>query len=460
MLKRIAPLCLAPLIGGTALAADDTANGWYTQGDFTPTQRVRLTISNPLDRARENSPVIITREQLAALPDVHELSITLVDPQGESRPEPTPEHFNRQGGHSSRKETHGRWIPYQLDDLDKDGLWDELFFMTDLDGGESKDLYLYLGDQHYGWEAHRTHAGIGTYVRHNVPFWESENIGWKLWFATDIDVFGKREPVLMSQHLYMDNLDGYGVGLVDPAWGSDIMQVNNSFGGGGIGVFEDDDNPNVVSRSRYTPQGPDDTGFNAGPAGDSRYAYTVLVNGPIRSMVQAKTMNWDSGAGEYEYEQVYTAYAGHSFATSRVTYSTFEPDNAGTDFAVGIRKHVGEDHHYQDGGVVISGAPEAIRNLDDEGLRENDLFVDYVGTALVVPKRYAPEYVYVPGFSENHAYRIEPNAERTFEYLIAAGWSDGVVNQTPEEFQDYVLTVAEEFNAPVQFGGAVLESKD
>jgi hypothetical protein len=459
---RALPVIVSAVLAQPLLAQTGTdtstipPQGWYTQGDFAPTERVGIVLRNPLERARENSPVTIRRDQLAALPDVHEMSITLVDPAGESRPQPPNEEFQRQGGHLSRAETNGRWIPYQLDDLDHDGLWDELFFMADFAAGEDKLFYLYTGPQDYGWEPHRTHANIASYVRHNVPFWESEHIGWKLWFQADIDVFGKRAPVLMSQRMYMENLDGYGVSWIDPSFGSDIMQVNDSFGGGGIGVFEGED-AESLARPRYTPKKPEGTSFNAGPQGDTRYAFTVLTNGPVRSMVRARTLNWDTGNGEYAVEQVYTAYAGESYSTSRVHFTTFKPESPTTDFAVGIRKHLEEDHFYNDGGVIISGAPEAIRNLDDEGLRENSLIVDYVGTALVVREQYDPEYVYVPAFSENHAFRIEPNAKHRFEYLIAAGWSEGVINRTPEEFERYVIRTAEEYEAPVEFAGAKLE---
>lgn len=433
-------------------------NAWYTQGNFEPVQRVELIVHNRLDAERRMSPVTIRREQLTALPDVHELAITLVDPARPGRPEPSNELFQRQGGHEARRETNGAWIPYQLDDLDQDGLWDELFFMSDFAAGARKIFYLYLGFQNQGWHKHGTHAGIGSYVRHTVPFWESANIGWKLWFPTDIDVFGKREPVLMSHRLYMDNLDGYGVSYVDPAFGSDIMQVSDSFGGGGIGLFEDDAQPNVVSRPRFTPRYPG-TNFNAGPRGDTRYAFAVLANGPVRSIIRARTLNWDSGKGRYGLEQIYSAYSGHSFATARVTYTRFEPRNPDTDFAVGMRKHLDESDFYKGNGIVISGAPEAIRNLDDEGLRENSLTVDYVGTALVVPEKHSPEYVFIPEYGENHAFRIAPNEERSFEYLIAAGWSEGAVNRNAAEFRDYVLRTAAEFNSPIELVRARSETR-
>jgi hypothetical protein len=449
-------LLLQPLLG----ASEDTrtSQAWYAQGDFEPVQRVELIVRNALDRQRQNNPVVIPRDQLAALPDVHELAITLVDPGLSGRPEPSAELFQRQGGHEARRESNGAWIPYQLDDLDQDGLWDELIFMSDFAPGESKVFYLYIGFNGRGWQAHRTHAGIGSYVRHTVPFWESENIGWKLWFPTDIDVYGKRRPVLMSHRLYMENLDGYGVSTIDTSYGSDIMQVDTSFGGGGVGVFEDRTKPNIVSRARFTPRS-QESRFNGGPQGDSRYAFAVLANGPVRSIVRARTFNWDSGNGEYELEQIYSAYAGQSYATARVRFTVFKPAKPAAVFAVGMRKHLNETSFHKADGIVISGAPEAIRNRDDDGLRANSLMVDYVATALVVPEKYSPEYIFVPAYQGNHAFRIKPNRERTFEYLIAAGWSEGAVNRTAAEFQDYTLRVAEEFNSPLKLLSAKLETR-
>lgn len=440
--------------------AEAQSRRWYTQAEnFAPAQRVEVRIRNGLNAARRNNPVVVTRAQLEALPDVHEFAITLVDPNLPGRAAPSDETLRRQGGHEARAETNGAWIPYQLDDLDSDGQWDELFFMTDIGPRETKTFYLYIGYQHQGWYAHRTHAAIGSYVRHTVPFWEGENIGWKLWFPDSIDVFGKRRPMLMSQHLYMENLDGYGVSRVNPDWGSDIMEVGRSFGGGGIGLFEDPTQPNVISRPRFTPANTTGTNFNAGPRGDTRYSFVVIANGPLRSMIRARTMNWNSGHGRYEAEQVFTSYAGESYATSRVRFSTFAPDNTATLFAAGIRKHLNESSYYQQGGVVISGAPEAIRGPDDGPLRPNGLIVDFVGTALVVRDSYRPRYVFVPEFGENHTFAVTPNAERSFEYMIAAGWSEGAVNKTPAEFQDYVLRTAREYNAPLAFVSARLERR-
>lgn len=453
-MKTWAIAAVLALGAGSTAAAQDA---WYTQGTFAPTRRVAIQVRNPLDAARINSSVIIKRADLPPLQDVHELQMTLVDPKGTPNAEPTARTRALEGAHGQLAETNGHAFPYQFDDLDQDGLWDELFFMADFAPGETKTIHVYFGTQQRGWNPHRTHAATGSYMRHTVPFWESENFGWKLWFPTDIDVYAKREPQLMSTRLYMENLDGYAVSLIDPGLGSDIMQVSNSFGGGGIGLIEDAARPEVISRPRFTEGST--ANFNAGPVSSTRYAFTVLANGPLRSMVRIKTMNWNSGQGRYELEQVYTAYAGQDYSTAHVRFTTLEPEGETPQFAVGIRKHANEDGYVQEGGLVLSAAPEVIRNPDDIEKVQPDMTVAYAGTALVVPDRYRPNYVFSPSNEGNHVMRVAMTPDREFDYMLAAGWSEGRQRKTTAEFTDYVRTAAREYNAPIAFVGISEETR-
>jgi hypothetical protein len=455
MRAAAAALLLAWLAPLTAGAQD----GWYRQGAFAPVERVLVTLVNDLPHARKGTPVVITPEQVPSLGGVHELSITLVDPAAPGRPEPSQRQRAQEGAHGRVAEENGRSFDYQLDDLDKDGLWDELFFQVDLGPRERKTIYIYRGFNERGWNPHRTHAAIGSYMRHLVPFWESEHVGWKLWYPTDVDVFGKRAPVLMSQRLYMGNLDGYAVSYEDPRFGSDTQTVADSFGAAGIGVFDDARRANRPSRPRFTARSDRTANFNGDPLTDTRYAFEVVANGPLRSTVRIRTTNWDSGLGRYALEQTYTAYAGQNYATATVRFSQFAPKASGAGFAVGMRKKTGETLFHQNGGVIVTAAPEAIRNPDDVDSVQNALTVAYAGTAIVVKDRYRPSYVFVPDYSGNHAFRIAPTADRSFEYMIAAGWSEGAVLKTAPEFRDYVIGAAREYNSPIRSGGAVVQRK-
>lgn len=454
MAGAIRTISLAAILAGAAggaLAQD----GWYTQGDFAPAARVEIVIANDLNEDRKDAPIVIRRDQLPMLADIQELTATLVDPEGEARPEPTPELLARQGPHERRGEANGRAIDYQFDDLDRDGIWDELFFVADLRAGETKRFYIYRGFQQRGWNPHRTHAAIGSYMRHTVPFWESEHVGWKLWFPTDIDIYAKRKAMLMSNRLYIGNLDGYGVAAENPDYGADIQSVDDSFGGGGIGVFEGE----ALNRPRFSPTADLEHRFNAGQQSDTRYAFEVLVNGPLRSMVRVRTMNWNTGQGRYEVEQTYTAYAGQNYSTAEVRFPVWEPGPQGADFAVGVRKRPGQNFERRGPNWVVTTAPEALRNPDDvEGLQQQAPIL-YAGTALIVPEGDRGAYQFMEARGENHVFRIPAQADRTYRYMLAAGWSEGEVLKTPEAFADYVAASARSYASPPRLDRVREETK-
>jgi hypothetical protein len=49
--------------------------------------------------------------------------------------------------------------------------------------------------------------------------------------------------------------------------------------------------------------------------------------------------------------------------------------------------------------------------------------------------------------------------DKSFEYMIAAGWSEGTVNKTKEEFQSYMLTEYRKYNHPPGIEVGILEEK-
>lgn len=424
---------------------------WYTQGNFKPKQRIEFTISNHLDFDRENCPVTIKRENFP-LPDLHEMWVTVVDPDLPPYEGPSEELLRLQGGHQMRAETNGHAVFHQMDDLDKDGIWDELFFQTDIKANSEKTIYIYLGENIRGWNKHFTHANIGSYARHQMPFWESENVGWKIWFANSCDVYAKRKPVLMSNHLYMENMDGYAVSARNRDWGSDIQSVAGSLGGGGICLFENPDKPDLISMPRFTPTHDElapKSMWNAGQISDTRYAYEVVVNGPLRSIIKIKGMNWDSGNGFYEYEQFYTVYAKQSYCTSKVVFTTFLPKHSGVKMGCGFRKKPAENHFIQEDGIIISSGSEVIKDPENIDDRE-EYIVDFIGTALVVRNEYKPEYQFVTDHKENHTFRITAPKDNSFEYLLSSAWSEGVVYNSTDDFSDYIRKTALEYNNPVE----------
>jgi len=443
------------------LASGQGKESWYTEGNFAPAKRLKITLVNTLDFDRKDCPVVITREEFP-VKKLHEMWVTVVDPSLPPKSEPTEEEFAFVGGHGIRGETNGHQIFYQLDDLDKDGIWDELYFQTDLKARESRVLYIYFGFSGRGWNQHGTHATIGSYMRHIIPWWESANIGWKLWFPTSVDMYGKRKPILMSEEMNIHNYCGYyGVPKVNFDYGSDIMGVGSSFGAGGIGLFEFSDNPDSISRPRFTPvQGEkiSERNFNEDQITDTRYSFDVVVNGPMRSMIRVRTMNWKSGNGFYELVQDYTAYTNQSYSTCKVTFTKFLPHANGVTFACGIRANRDEKENVVEKGIAMRTGSERVADPDDDTGQKAHV-VDFIGSALVVKDKYHPEYQFIGSFGGNHTFRIPVQADLSFEYLIAGAWSEGAVYNSPDAFKAYVRKTAVEYNHPVRVEFGTLEQK-
>jgi hypothetical protein len=410
-----------------------------------------VTLVNPLDCERKDCPVVIPRP-IMPLRSLEQTWITVVDPRLPSQPRPTLEELRKIGSGAALEETNGHLIPYQLDDLDKDGIWDELFFMTDFKARETKPIFLYLGGENErGGIPHETHAGMGTYGRHLVPWWESKYMGWKLWYPNSIDLYGKRKPMLVA------NLEGSGEisGYTAPEeYGNDIMTVSNTFGAGGICLFEDPQAADLISRPRFNPD------REKGPIFAARFSYDVVVNGPLRSIIRARTMNWRTGKGEYELEELYTAYMNKSYSTCQVRYLKFFPEKPGVEFGCGIRRMMKEYAVYLDDGVVISfGKDLTLTDPDVDPAWETRITLDFEGIALVVKDKYKARYQFIQEYQGNHTMRIPVTNDLSYEYLIAAGWSDGTVNRTEEEFKKYVLAARKEYNNPILINKLQLEKK-
>ncbi len=446
--RKMVFVCMAGII---ALAGKSHAesNGWYTEGDFEPKRRIKVTFENTLDIDRKECPIVLKHTQMP-LHNIPQRWITVVDPSLPPNPEPTKAQLREMSGYLPRKEINGHYLEYQQDDIDKDGIWDELFFMVDIKAGESKTIYIYIEQNHRGLYEHKTHAGIGYYGRHMVPFWESEYLGWKLWFPTSVDLHGKREPMLTAYPEYAKNLSGY---YMPWEYGTDMMTVSTTFGSGGICLFEFLSFPDSLSRPRTTPYS------GKGPIFDTRYSFDVVVNGPLRSIILARTMNWASGSGKYEVEQFYTAYAHKSYSTCKTVFTSFLPEEASTTFGCGIRKIMNEYDSFQKGGLVVSLGKDVQLRSPDNDIGDEGIIVDFEGIALVVRDTYQPEYKKIKSFGGNHVFKLPLTPDHTFEYMIMGGWSDGAVNKTAKEFMEYAVTEALKYNNPLMIKELDLEEK-
>lgn len=434
---------LIVLILSAGIANSQTKTGWYTEGkDYAPTKRIRITVSNPLNMAVKACPVVVPRSSLPSQ-NIPERWIGIVDPNLPSDPEPTVEQLKKMSGYVRRKETNGHYVELQVDDKDKDGIWDEIFFMTDLAAKESRDFYIYIDHYERGMYEHEVHASIANYGRHTVPLWESKDMGWKLWYPHEVDLHGKRSPMLTAYYEYSTNKSGY---YMPWEMGTDIMTVASTFGAGGMCLFENPADMENPARAYHSPF------KNKGPFSDSRFAFDLVYNGPLRSMIKVTTTNWNSGRGFYELEQYYTAFAGKSWSIVEAKFNKFLPPSADVKFGAGIRRIMNEYTSVNKKGIAISMGKDVEARIPDEDIGDEVLSVPWQGIGMVIKDKYKPEYGAIKNYGGNHLFKMPVTSDLSYEYMILGAWSFGEVNNNEKAFVKYVDDEALKYNNPPLIG--------
>jgi hypothetical protein len=427
------------LFGTPFSVTAQTKAGWYTEGkDYAPSKRIKFTVSNPLNIFIKDCPVVIHRNQLP-VQNIPERWVSIVDPALPSDPEPTFEQMKAMSGYVRRKETNGHYLELQLDDLDKDGIWDEIFFMTDLAAKETREFYIYIDHYERGMYEHRVHGSIANYGRHTVPLWESKDMGWKLWYPHEVDLHGKRDPMLTAYYEYSNNKSGYYMPF---ELGTDIMTVANTFGCGGMCLFENPGDWEKPSRAYYSPY------KNLGPVKDTRFAFDLVYNGPLRSRIKVTTTNWNSGNGFYELEQCYTAYASKSWSLVETKFNKFFPPHSNVKFGAGMRRIMNEYTSVNKKGIAISMGKDIEARIPDEDIGDEVLIVPWQGIGMVIRDKFKPEYKAIKNYGGNHLFKMPLTNDLTYEYMIVAGWSFGEVNNNEKDFVKYVDEEALKYNNP------------
>ena len=359
-------------------------------------QTFTVSVTNPLTTARTDQPVIIS---LTPFGDIRSALVT----------------------------TCGQEIPCQLDDLDQDDTFDELCFLADLNGDETK-LYevtllsegeprtyparvytdmLLRNDKVKEKNKHnnfiesitaRGDCADSYHIQHHhgVEF-ESELNGIRIYFdkRQTLDLYGKfqKRLELQATQFYTSKeqkAEGYG---------DDVLWVGNTFG---LGAFRgwDGQQPTMIDPVRSRTQ-------------------RIISYGPLRTIVELYDRGWQGVNMTIRYTQ----YAGHR----------------DTDVDVFFNKNV-SDRLFSTGVINVKGSVEF---SDHKGLRacwgtdypSSDTINwkrETVGLAVCIPQKYIrseepankDNYAFVVVTPDNHiAYKvIYTSANETFGYHSAEEW--------------------------------------
>lgn len=268
---------------------------------FSCEKEVTLSLKNSLDVSKTDEVIILSREDLAKKAELIQGELPVFEKEDETL------------------------VPSQVDDLDGDGMWDEVVIVTDFEAGETLNLEIdFLPESEYPEFQKRTNLRLGikqqdgTYKEVDdyeaLPCddgfevisqgegvnWENDKIGFRNYFdcRNVKDLFGKRLPKMIIDKIHTPEMGSYH-DLAD--WGMDVLHCGSSLGSGGLALLKEDSLYRLGSTKVYR--------------------YHKVVEGPLRSIFELRYEGWEVDGDELEAVERISIYPGKYWFESDVTFT-------------------------------------------------------------------------------------------------------------------------------------------
>ncbi|QZE14649.1 DUF4861 domain-containing protein [Halosquirtibacter laminarini] len=274
--------------------------------------KTNIKLENKLDVDREDAPLVMTRAEVEGI--IGKASSSEMIPVVYLKEEA---------------------IPSQVDDLDKDGAWDELAFLYSFKAKEVVDFSIrYVERSQVPAFKQRTNVRLGVgnkkdgfkgvdhafspkgfkgkplrYQSESVA-WENDKMAFRNYF--DIrnakDLFGK-----LTDKMILDEVGAKGNYHHLNDWGMDVLHVGASLGSGGLALCQNDSLYRLGSTDVFE--------------------FTLVSKGPVRSIFDLDYKGWHVENRDLEAKERVTIWAGHYWFKSDVEVVNAEE---GSSLAVGI----------------------------------------------------------------------------------------------------------------------------
>lgn len=346
-----------------------------------------VSITNPSNHARTDAPVVLS---LAKHGTVRSVLVSV----------------------------NGKEIPSQLDDLNKDGRYDELAFTLDLAKKETRKARIVLfGTGRPRTYKPRTFAEIVmrntsvqeknkhniylsainvekatenqyTLLHHHGVAFESELVGLRIYFDNrqTVDLYGKyRKQLEIEQTQFYPSKEQKANGF-----GDDILWVGNTFGLGAMRGWNGTE-PTMITDVENRCQ-------------------RVVAKGPVRTIVEVEDNQWTIDPNKQPVNMIirYTLYAGHRDIAVNVRFSRPVGD---FEFSTGIINVKNSTEFSDKAGLRGCWGRDWPGGKPQEGLKE-----ETVGLGIWIPTRYISSER--PANKDNYGYVVRTTTDR-LNYAIA-----------------------------------------
>lgn len=380
-----------------------------------------VTVSNPLKTERENELVFVSAEKIRELvPDFNPKAFVVLD-QGKE----IPSQYNT-------RDSQRPGIVFVLEKLN--GSAARVLAVRYQKKGESPRSYTkrtqaelshktggqwvnreYIGGAFKNVDYLRVppeHKDHSWFIRYEGPGWESDKVGYRFYLdqRNAADVFGKKTPAMVLQHVGQDGFDSYH--NMQP-WGMDVAKVGKSLGVGSIGAWQNGSVTRVEKTDSVTCQ--------------------VEENGDVYSSILTSYYGWKVGRNKYDVKSQIAIHAG-----TRITFETIDINKASDSLCTGIIKDKlaqlitskGDGSHL---GYIATYGKQSLNN-------------DELGLAVF----FRPADVVSFGEDENsHVVTLKTSGKLQYYYLAAwAGEPGGI--KTEADFKKHLDAVSASLATPLK----------
>lgn len=356
----------------------------------------------------------------------------------------------------------GDTIASQLDDLDGDQKWDELFFVVDLPA-KGKESYSLQWVNHEPAYTVRTSARFGKrssadtpvepatteilpaneiykslgYQRYQTdgPSWENDKIGFRHYLdgRNSKDLFGKRASYMSPENVGINAKgaveDNYHV-MED--WGRDVLAVGNSVGIGGYALIAGDS----LMRLGVTSN---DSINNVG-----KTIFQITNEGPVKSTLNYQYENWHPMDRSYNVNETTAIWPGMYAYQNTVKFTNLQGDET---LVVGL-VNINDQNPLQE--IAVNDEWMVLLTHDQQTYNREW----WLGLAIIVPRDIYEGYTEAPKsgqLSNTFLAKLKVENDKPVTYYAAAGWE-----LSDERFKDpnywttYVENLVQQLSAKVE----------
>jgi hypothetical protein len=359
----------------------------------------------------------------------------------------------------------GDTLATQLDDLDGDNEWDELFFVADLPANGEQTLQLSwvntqpdyttrtsvrfgkrmgadspvqprTSDTLYANQLPKS-AGYGYQpYQTDGPAWENDKVGFRHYLdgRNAKDVFGKKVSYMSPETVGISSSGAVEDNYHEmKEWGRDIMAVGNSAGIGGIALMIGDSLYRLGVTVNDTVNNVESTSFN------------IVTEGPVRSMMQLRYYNWkpDGTNRTYTIEEQPTIWPGMYAYRNTAKVSGLQGDET---LLIGMN-----NLDKTDSIAEINVDNKWIVLLTHDRETYNNEWI--LGLALILPKAAYQGYMEAPAsgrLAQAYFAKMKAQENKPVTYYAVGGWElSNEAFKDPASFRNYVQDLTRQLAAEV-----------